>query len=649
MWTLFVFINLLGLHCTVSTSPPSPISVTFSSVNLRNVLHWFAGNGTPNDTHFTVQYAIYGDSIEGRKGRQVHWRAVQQCTDIVRTWCDLSAETWDLEQGYYARVRAVGGRASSKWALTQRRFDPKSDTTFGPPQVLVEIENSSALITLRGPMRYLPNDTPLSMAAIYPHMSYHLSIHKTHRNETHLFPVATSLYKYPLLDYNTEYCFSAKSRFLSMPVHCEASEWHCITTPQDPVIVQLQMIVVGIVVPSLFICIIGVAGYLLYPYLTGRGQKTPYMLNPPSFYPPSVMVISVIKDEWPSDPRGPEIRLCPPDPPPNYSPQRPDTPPEPEEPRDDLSEDYGSVCVDPIVDVAGEEEARTRCPDSNKNREGSIEGGNPAGDYSSQAKSYLSQRPTHTCVQTHRPIYAEQMVPRVWSQGNPPSPAQTQAQLQSSQGSVTGELNREKDGELLGLFIRKDPQTGLLSVILNLQTQQKVDEKTEVDEKKDGGEEEGSECEIVPLLSAYASQSIKGIPASHSIQPDCLSHGNGVLGPAAKPKTEEDYFADEKEEMEGTMCINWDPKTRKLVLPEMKAGFNTKERLDGPMPSERGREDRIAEKNEGKHVPRGGLKLENVCVRQTSEEETEALRGQGTGLEVEDILTKWDLVIPMDQ
>ncbi|XP_072218285.1 interleukin-20 receptor subunit alpha [Leuresthes tenuis] len=632
MWTLFVFIKLLGLLCTVSTSPPSPINVTFSSVNLRNVLHWISGNGTPDDTHFTVQYAIYGDSIEGGKGRRVHWRSVQQCTDIVRTWCDLSTETWDVEQGYHARVRALGGTASSKWALTRKRFDPKSDTTFGPPQVLVEIENGSALITLRGPMRYLPkNHTPaLPMASIYPHMSYHLSIHKTHRNEMHHFPVATSLYKYRLLDYNTEYCFSAKSRFLAMPVHCEASSWHCITTPQDPMIVQLKMIVVGIVVPSLFICITVVAGYLLYPYLTGRGRKTPYILNPPSFYPPPVTIITIIKDESPSDPHGPEIHLCPADPPPSYSLQRPDTPPEPEELRDDLSVDYGCACVAPEVDVAGEEEART------------------SGLYAPQAKSFLSQRPTH------RPMRAEQreestaVQARVWSQVNPPSTAQTQAQSQSSQGPVAGELNIENENEeLLGLFIRKDPQTGLLSVILNLQTQQKVEEKAELDEKIAGGEEEGSECEIVPLLSAYSCQSIKGIPASHSNPPDCLSHGNGVLGPAVTQKTEEDYFAVEKEELEGPMCFNWDPKTRKLVLPEMKVAFNMKEGLDGP--SERGREDRRAEQNEGKHVPRGGLTLENVFVRQTSEDEAEAVRGEGTGLEEEDILSKWKLVFPVDQ
>ena len=34
------------------------------------------------------------------------------------------------------------------------------------------------------------------------------------------------------MDYNTEYCFSAKAKFLSMPVQCHSSAWHCITTPQ---------------------------------------------------------------------------------------------------------------------------------------------------------------------------------------------------------------------------------------------------------------------------------------------------------------------------------------------------------------------------------------------------------------------------------
>lgn len=55
----------------------------------------------------------------------MRWRAVQRCTKIVQSWCDLSNETRDLEQEYYARVRAVSRKAYSEWVLT-RRFDPKS-------------------------------------------------------------------------------------------------------------------------------------------------------------------------------------------------------------------------------------------------------------------------------------------------------------------------------------------------------------------------------------------------------------------------------------------------------------------------------------------------------------------------------------------
>lgn len=75
-------------------------------------------------------FPSYGDSVESSKGKRVRWRTVRQCTKIVRNWCDLSNETWDQEQGYYARVHAVGRRASSKWVVTIRRFDPKSDSKW---------------------------------------------------------------------------------------------------------------------------------------------------------------------------------------------------------------------------------------------------------------------------------------------------------------------------------------------------------------------------------------------------------------------------------------------------------------------------------------------------------------------------------------
>lgn len=46
----------------------------------------------------------------------------------------------------------------------------------------------------------------------------------------------------------------------------------------DPIISQLKWVVVGIVVLMLCVCVIVVIGYILYHYLMGIGQETPYTL-----------------------------------------------------------------------------------------------------------------------------------------------------------------------------------------------------------------------------------------------------------------------------------------------------------------------------------------------------------------------------------
>ncbi|KAI3364411.1 hypothetical protein L3Q82_011198, partial [Scortum barcoo] len=595
-----------------SSSAPGPVDVVFSSVNLRNLLLWSRENGMQDDAHFTVQYAIYGDSVEGSRGKRVNWRAVRHCTEIVRTWCDLSNETWDLEHGYYARVRASSRRASSKWAVTTIRFDPKSDTSFGPPLVSVDTEDNCAIVTLKGPMRYQPNNnTPaVSMATLYPQMSYNLSIHNTRRGRTSHVPLITSPYKYRLMEYDTEYCFSAKARFLSMPVQCQSSVWHCITTPPDPVIGQLQRVVVGIVVPSVFLCFLVVAGYLLHYYLTGKGQKSPYILSPPSFYPPPLMfcpeviirVSDILDPEWPIA-----------DPPPGYSPQC-ETPPGPEEPRDNVSVDYGCVSVVRKVNPRGKEGERESghgreeddnnpggehqkrtAGDSYEKKEGRVEDRPSAGLCATQAKSYLSQKSTHTHSQTHTPLQAE-----------------TEISTHARASVVTQ--------------VKSVPQT---------QTPQEID----------GGVEEGSQSERAPLLSPYASQNIIDAPTSNADQSDFLPDDYGIVATAHDIEEEDEW---EEEEEERSICVNWDPLTGKLVLPEMPMEFDAE---GGSTWREKGREAGMGGEEEA-YMKKGELTLENVFVRQASEEEAEAKRegrGGGAGWELDDILTKWDLVISVDQ
>nr|XP_004542080.1 interleukin-20 receptor subunit alpha isoform X2 [Maylandia zebra] len=435
IFTLFIFYSL---HSTVSQSVPSPINVTFSSVNLRNVLQWFPGEGNyADETLYTVQYSIYGDRIQGKKGKRVNWKAVQHCTKIVRTWCDLTSEMWDENQGYYAKVRAVERGASSKWAFTPRRFEPKTDTTLGPPLLSVEIENNSATITMMGPMRYPSNNhTPaLSMVTLYAEMTYNLSVRNTHLNQTHHFPVVGSVYKYRLMKYNMEYCFSAQLKFSSMPIHCQSSAWLCITTPQDPVIEQLQSVTVGIVVPALCIGMIIAAAYLFHRYLSGKDQHSPNILNPPSFhkspilFPPessNLIPISPISPEPPgnlftmSGLEHPIYSLQVVDPPPSYSPQRH------EAPLDDLSVEYGGISMAPQIIVEGEEEARGGNQDDGDRR---VESVNSGGAYAPQANT------SWTCKQTPMQTHG-----------------QSSAGLQSFPRSATCGLNKKKDGQIESLL-----------------------------------------------------------------------------------------------------------------------------------------------------------------------------------------------------
>uniref|UniRef100_UPI0037E7F72F interleukin-20 receptor subunit alpha n=1 Tax=Semicossyphus pulcher TaxID=241346 RepID=UPI0037E7F72F len=640
MWRVLILLNLWALYCTVSSSPPSPIDVVFSSVNLRNVLQWIPGNGTPNDTLFTVQYAIYGDSVEGSRGKRVHWRAVRHCTEIVRCWCDLSNETRDLGEGYHARVRAVSSRAYSKWASTRRRFDPKLDTIFGPPLVSVDLEDNNAIITLKGPMRYQPNNnTPVvSMATLYTHMTYNLSVHNARHGLMTHFIIVSSTYKYRLMDYDTEYCFSAKTKFLSMPVHCQPSEWHCMTTPPDPWIAQLQQVVVGIVVPCACMCMLVVVGYLLYQYLSGKGQKSPYILNPPAFHPPPLMFpheslnIVLIKVGPPSDLecRMPHSAYAKKQqhitaPQPMYAHQRFGTPLQPEEPWENLSVDYGFV---------------GKAPEHN------IRGGAP-GVYSAQAKSYLSQKSTRS--ETHMPKHTQTEVSELLqAHACLPVNSALVSQTQAPFLSCEQELGREEgDREFPCVFSNKSPQTSFFDSPFNIQRQNEGGLEEEIVRGgTDGTVNEGIRSERAPLLSAYASQNIINTPTSQSDQSDFLPDDYGVLSLAEATVIEEDEKVEEEDE-DGTTCVEWDPNTGKLVLPEVAMEINKE---GGLMQGEKRRENKTGREEE---EAKGKLRLESVYVRQGSEEMAEAQRemerGEETGWEADDLFSKWNLVISMDQ
>ncbi|XP_034018256.1 uncharacterized protein LOC117503173 isoform X4 [Thalassophryne amazonica] len=558
MWSILICLYLGVLRNTVGSFLPSPVNVVFSSVNLKNVLHWYPGNNTPANTVFAVQYAIYGDT----KGTRINWRVVRHCRDIPRSWCDLTNETWDLEEGYYARVRAIGRRAYSKWVLTQRRFDPILDTTLGPPLVSVEIEDNTAIITMKGPMRYQPNNiTPeIPMKTFYHEMTYNISIHNTHKHQMRHILMDSSTYIYRMMEYATEYCFSARTRLISMPIWCQPSEWHCITTPPDPLIGQLQRVIASIVVPSLCICLLSVGGYFLFNYLTGKGKSNPDILAdthafhhyPPilSFEKTNFISTSVMKDQ-------PTLGTCSymrqsscsqqkqhiRDSPPVHSSYGP--PSELEEPLEEEVKDYGFVQAALQISVGEEGERNEDVFQSSYEIKERI----TVALHSIEVATLLN---TSMSADRHTDMTkCVEMQPL--SQVGPVFFPQSQA----SATALQGEMATEKDSqECLVINIKKDPTTGSFKFLLDLQGKpekgmMKVTEgATEkemvgvVDEITHAAVAKNAEFERAPLLSGYASQHI---PNHHVDQPDGLPDDYGILRLATEQGMEKKEEEEEKE------------------------------------------------------------------------------------------------------
>uniref|UniRef100_A0A8C8JE36 Uncharacterized protein n=1 Tax=Oncorhynchus tshawytscha TaxID=74940 RepID=A0A8C8JE36_ONCTS len=282
------------------TSVARPEGVHFNSMNLRNIVNLYHDLGTQNQISYLV---FYGDRIDGG-ARRVRWRVKKKCRDIPQTWCDLSNETTDLDEGYFARVKALGKNGSSKWTLTAKSFEPKADTTFGPPLVKLVVKENSVTVKLKGPMRWKTGNMTkeYSLLKFYPQMTYNLSVYDNTSNKTQHFTVENRSFEYRLLAFETQYCFSAKAQVLSLLFACHASEWQCLTTPKDPFYGQLLLMLLGAVVPSvicLFMLIL--VGCLVYHFVCGNKQKSPPFLeisdipNPPrTFCPEQAVTVNVV-------------------------------------------------------------------------------------------------------------------------------------------------------------------------------------------------------------------------------------------------------------------------------------------------------------------------------------------------------------------
>ncbi|KAM9213986.1 interleukin-22 receptor subunit alpha-1 [Leptosomus discolor] len=154
----------------------------FSSTNFENILIWETEADIPPGTVFDVQYKQYGEKS---------WLNKHECQSITQPFCNLTRETENFTEHYYARVRATGQNyCSSDWVRSER-FEPRKETTIGAPQVEYITYVRSIKFLIQPP--YTPlrdkDDHQLTVEDIYSKfgpVDYHLTIfnQRTHQKWT---------------------------------------------------------------------------------------------------------------------------------------------------------------------------------------------------------------------------------------------------------------------------------------------------------------------------------------------------------------------------------------------------------------------------------------------------------------------------------
>ncbi|KAM4656790.1 interleukin-22 receptor subunit alpha-1 [Amazona ochrocephala] len=154
----------------------------FSSTNFENILTWETEGAVPPGTTFDVQYKQYGEKS---------WLNKPECQSITQPFCNLTRETENFTEHYYARVRATAqNHCSSNWVRSER-FEPRKETVIGAPAVEYIPHVRSIKFLIRPP--YTPlrgeDERQLTVEDVYSKfgaVEYHLTIfnQRTHQKWT---------------------------------------------------------------------------------------------------------------------------------------------------------------------------------------------------------------------------------------------------------------------------------------------------------------------------------------------------------------------------------------------------------------------------------------------------------------------------------
>ncbi|KAL1776908.1 Interleukin-22 receptor subunit alpha-1 [Sigmodon hispidus] len=170
-------VGTLAAHTDENTSSLLQY-VKFQSRNFENILLWDSGPASSPDTVYSVEYKRYGVK---------EWTPKAGCQQTTHKSCNLTMETANLTEFYYAKVMAKspGRRPVNK---TTDRFSSLLHTTIKPPDVtcIPKVRSIQMLIHPTFTPILSEDGHQLTLEEIFHDLFYHLELRVNHTYQMHL-------------------------------------------------------------------------------------------------------------------------------------------------------------------------------------------------------------------------------------------------------------------------------------------------------------------------------------------------------------------------------------------------------------------------------------------------------------------------------
>ncbi|XP_006196839.1 interleukin-22 receptor subunit alpha-1 [Vicugna pacos] len=152
--------------------------VKFQSSNFENILTWDSRLESSPDTVYSVQYKTYGEG---------EWLAKEGCQRITRKSCNLTMETGNLTEFYYAQVTAIDREGQSATKMTDR-FNSLQHTIIKPPDVtcIPKVRSIQMIVHPTYTPIHAKNGHRLTLEDIFQDLFYRLELHINHTYQMHL-------------------------------------------------------------------------------------------------------------------------------------------------------------------------------------------------------------------------------------------------------------------------------------------------------------------------------------------------------------------------------------------------------------------------------------------------------------------------------